>query len=370
MAISASTLELVAERAGEARRNRRIADDVVNAVIDDGFIRHFTPATHGGRQDKPQDFFLDQITLAEADMSTAWALGIVAVHNYQIALMDPRAQDEVWANGPDAMVSSSYNPAGAKATAVEGGVMLSGRWGWSSGSQHCNWVLLGGVVPEEGYRTFLLPAADYRIEDTWHTMGLQATGSNDVVIDAPVFVTDYRTHRQIDGYLGHHHQPAGYYDLPWAQVFIRVVNTSAIGAVRHAIALFRERVGLGTTDMTKAPADPDVLERIARASNLVETCAKVMVRNFEDMETADFKPSILDRVRYRHEASLVSDRCIEAMDLLMDIAGGRSVFSGNAFQDLWHDVRMARAHVANNPTGFARNYAAVLMGAENTDLFL
>ena len=153
-------------------------------------------------------------------------------------------------------------------------------------------------------------------------------------------------------------------------MFIRVVNTSAIGAVRHAIALFRERVGLGTTDMTKAPADPDVLERIARASNLVETCAKVMVRNFEDMETADFKPSILDRVRYRHEASLVSDRCIEAMDLLMDIAGGRSVFSGNAFQDLWHDVRMARAHVANNPTGFARNYAAVLMGAENTDLFL
>jgi 3-hydroxy-9,10-secoandrosta-1,3,5(10)-triene-9,17-dione monooxygenase len=260
MAISASTLELVAARADEGRRNRRIADDVVNAVIGEGLIRHFTPAVHGGLEGKPQDFFLDQIAIAEADMSTAWALGIIAVHNYQIALMDPRAQAEVWAQGPDAMVSSSYNPVGARAEAVAGGVMLSGRWGWSSGSLHCNWVLLGGVIPEEGYRTFLVPAADYRIEDTWHTMGLQATGSNDIVIDTPVFVPDYRSHRQMDGFLGVHHQPPGYYDLPWAQVFIRVVNTSAIGAVRHALALFRDRAGLATTDMTKSATDPDVID--------------------------------------------------------------------------------------------------------------
>ncbi|WP_353227370.1 flavin-dependent monooxygenase [Novosphingobium sp.] len=370
MAISASTLDLVAARADDGRRNRRIADDVVQAVIGDGFIRHFTPASYGGSQAKPQDFFRDQVDLAEADMSTAWALGIVAVHNYQIALLDPRAQDEVWADGPDAMVSSSYNPVGAHTELVDGGVMLSGRWGWSSGSLHCNWVLLGGVIPTEGYRTFLVPAADYRIEDTWHTMGLQATGSNDIVIDTPVFVPDYRTHKQMDGFHGIHHQPPGYYDLPWAQVFIRVVNTSAIGAVRHALSLFRDRVGLASTDQTKSPTDPDVLDRIARASLLAETSAKIMVHNFEEMEACGFKPSILDRVRSRYEASLVADRCIEAMDLLMDVAGGRSVYAGNAFQDLWHDVRMARAHVANNPAGFARNYAAVLMGAENKDMFL
>ena len=140
--------------------------------------------------------------------------------------------------------------------------------------------------------------------------------------------------------------------------------------MRHALALFRDRVGLATTDMTKSATDADVLDRIARASILAEAAMKVMVRNFEEMEAAQWKPAMLDRVRYRYEASLVCDHCIEAMDLLMDIAGGRSVYTGNAFQNLWHDVRMARAHVANNPAGFARNYAAVLMGAENTDLFV
>jgi 3-hydroxy-9,10-secoandrosta-1,3,5(10)-triene-9,17-dione monooxygenase len=370
MAISATTLDLVAAHADKGRKDRRIAAEVVEALTGEGFFGHFTPKAHGGRQGRPQDFFLDQIAIAERDMSTAWALGIVAVHNYQIAMMDPRTQAEVFASGPDAMISSSYNPVGAKAEKVDGGVMLSGRWGWSSGSLHCNWVLLGGVIPEEGYRTFLVPISDYRIEDTWFTMGLQGTGSNDIVIDTPVFVPDHRSHRQMDGFNGVHFQGPGSYDLPWAQVFIRVVNTSAIGAVRHALSLMRDRVGLGSTDMTKSATDPDVLSRIARAANLADEAAAVMVRGFDEMEAANWKPSILDRVRYRYQASLVGDRCIEAMDLLMDIAGGRSVYTGNAFQDLWHDVRMARAHVANNPAGFARNYANVLMGGENTDLFL
>lgn len=370
MAISASTLDLVAAHAAEGRAARRIAQPVVDALTADGFFRHFTPKQYGGSAGRPQDFFLDQIAIATRDMSTAWALGIVAVHNYQIAMMDKAAQDTIFADGPDAMISSSYNPVGAKTQKVDGGVMLSGRWGWSSGSAHCNWVLLGGVIPEEGYRTFLVPNTQYRIDDTWYTMGLQGTGSNDIVIDEPVFVPDHMTHKQMDGFNGVHHQGPGIYDMPWAQVFIRVVNTSAIGAVRHAIQLMAERVGMSTTDMTKSNADPDVLSRVARAANLADEATAVMVRAYDEMEANDWRPSMLDRVRYRYQASLVADRCIEAMDLLMDVAGGRSVYTGSAFQDLWHDVRMSRAHVANNPVGFARNYANMLMGGENTDLFL
>ena len=50
------------------------------------------------------------------------------------------------------------------------------------GSEHCEWALPGALVfPPEGgapeYRTFLLPREDYEINDTWHSMGLKATGS-------------------------------------------------------------------------------------------------------------------------------------------------------------------------------------------------
>ena len=370
MTISQTTLDLVAAHGAEGRKNGRISQPVIDALLSDGFFGHFTPKSYGGREGTPQDFFLDQIAIAEKDMSTAWACGIIAVHNFQLALMDKRAQDEVWADGPQAMISSAYNPVGAKVEKVDGGVMLSGRWGWSSGSLHCNWVLVGGIVPGDEYRTFLVPISDYRIENTWHTMGLQGTGSNDIVIDEPVFVPDYRSHRRSDGFNCVHQQSGSMYDIPWAQVFVRVVNTSALGAVRHAIEVFKTRTGIASTDQTKNATDPDVLERIAKASIIAEDSIRLMVANFKEMEAANWKPSILDRARYRYQASLVGDRCIEAMDMLMDIAGGRSVYLDNDFRDLWLDVRMARAHVANNPVGFARNYATILMGGQNNDQFI
>ena len=107
MALSAATLDLIAARGPQGRKDRRISQDVVDALTAEGFFRHFTPAAYGGREGKPQDFFLDQIAIAERDMSTAWAMGIISVHCYQIALMSKQAQDIVFANGPDAMVSSS-----------------------------------------------------------------------------------------------------------------------------------------------------------------------------------------------------------------------------------------------------------------------
>ena len=61
---------------------------------------------------------------------------------------------------------------------------------------------------------------------------------------------------------------------------------------------------------------------------------------------------------------------IKAVDLLFDVAGGRSVYNGSEIQQIWHDIHIARAHVANNSIGFARNWGGVMLGADNTDFFV
>ena len=61
---------------------------------------------------------------------------------------------------------------------------------------------------------------------------------------------------------------------------------------------------------------------------------------------------------------------MKAIDLLFDVAGGRSVFLGAEIQNIWHDVHIARAHVANNPVPLARNYGNMVLGGENADFFL
>lgn len=363
--------ELIESKSAEQRDNRRLSPEVVDALKASGFFTMLLPKQWGGLERKPQDFFREQIRIAEADMSTAWACGIIGVHAFQIALMSEAAQEEVYANDPNTLVSSSYNPVGAKAEMAEGGFMLSGRWGWSSGSDHCSWALLGGVIPGDGYRTFLIPRAQYEIEDTWNVMGLQGTGSNDVVIDTPIFVPEHRTHRQMDGFNCVNEQENAIYDLSWAQTFVRVVNTAAIGALKKALKLFIEtRTQAATSDPTKLAGDVETQERIARVMNTIQELEAVMFHNFDQMEAANWSPSLEDRVLYRYQASIVIDKASEAVDTLFQVAGGRSVFDGHPLQNLWHDIHIARCHVANNPTSFARNLGAIQLGMENQDVFV
>ena len=368
--VTQQILDLIASKSADQREARKMSKEVVDALKECGFFTMLLPKQWGGLERKPQEFFAEQVRIAEADMSTAWAGGIIAVHAFQLALMSEEAQREVYEADPNTLISSSYNPVGARAEMCEGGFMLHGRWGWSSGSDHCTWALLGGVIPGDGYRTFLVPRNQYDIEDTWDVMGLQGTGSNDVVISEPIFVPDHRTHKQMDGFNCVNDQDNPMYDLSWAQTFVRVVNSAAIGALKKAVKVFVEsKQGNSTTDMTKFAGDVETQERLAKVLNTIGELEAVMYHNFDKMEAASWKPTLEDRIMYRYQASIVIDKAIEAIDTLFEVAGGRSVFNGHPLQQLWHDIHIARCHVANNPTAFARNLGSVALGMDNKDVF-
>jgi 3-hydroxy-9,10-secoandrosta-1,3,5(10)-triene-9,17-dione monooxygenase len=363
-------------RGDQARDGRRLPLESIDDLRKAGFFRSLQPRLYGGYELDPSDFFRMQSTIAEGCMSTAWASGIIAVHAFQIALMDPRAQEDVWAEDSDTLVSSSYAPLGT-VTKAEGGFRLSGRWGWSSGCDHCSWVLLGAIVPGEGFRTFLLPTSDYQIIDTWQSMGLQGTGSNDIVVD-DVFVPEYRTHKQMDGYSGQNPglaiNEAPLYRLPWAQTFVRVVSTPAIGAAKEGLRLYKELVtNKASGDVTKLAGDTGTLERIAEATTTLDEMESVLYRSFDSMMYAARRNEIIpleDRALYRYQASLVIEKSMGVIDSLFSSAGGSSVFLGSSIQQRFLDIHTARAHVANNPTAFARNYGALLLGADNQDFFI
>ena len=367
---------LLRSNAEQAREERMLPIANVEALQQAGFFLALQPARWGGYEMDPQDFFRLQLSIAEACMSTAWAGGIVAVHAFQIALMDAKAQEDVWGNDIHTRVSSAYAPMG-KVEVVDGGFRFSGRWGWSSGCDHCSWALLGGLLPDGSYRTFLVPRSDYVIEDTWHSMGLQGTGSNDVVV-ADAFVPEHRTHKQSDGFQGTNpgvdEHSAALYHLPWAQMFVRVVSTPAIGAARDALAIYQQLVtGKASGDITKLAQDTGTQVRIAEASNSIAEMKSVMFGNFDTMMAALRANESIDieqRILYRYQASLVIEKCMAVVDSLFSSAGGSSVFQGSTIQQRFLDIHTARAHVANNPTSFARNLGAVALGAENKDYFV
>jgi len=357
----------------QGRVDRQVSNESIDLLKEAGFMRALLPEEWGGLEATPQEFFAAHMAIAEQDMSTAWVGGIIAVHAFQMAIMAEQARADVYGSGPDTLISSSYNPVGGKVETCDDGFMLSGRWGWSSGSAHCTWVLLGAIVPGEGYRTFLVPRSDYEIEDTWFVYGLQATGSNDIVIGEPVFVPNHRTHKQMDGFACKNEQENPMYSIPWAQMFIRVVSTPAIGAVKHGVNLFAGNAGSSSTDPVKLMSDPDITQRLAESINDVDEAETMMFRNFDRMMAvvcSGQEITLIDRARYRYQAGIVIDRMIGAIDRLFNVAGGRSVYDAAAIQDIWRDIHIARAHVANNPISFARNLGGMTLGADNADVFI
>lgn len=373
----------LAENAAKAAADRKIPEATIAKMHEAGFFRVLQPKRWGGYEMDPQVFFQIQMAMAEGCMSTAWIYGVIAVHNWQIALFDLKAQEDVWSKDTSVLIASSYMPVG-RVTPVEGGFKFSGRWAFSSGCDHCDWVFLGGVVPPTetnpapDYRTFLVPRGDFKVLDTWHTFGLQGTGSNDIVVE-DVFVPEYRTHSSLDGFRGTNpgidSKTVPLYQIPFGQLFPRAVSTSTIGATQGAINAYRDVASkrVGTNNGAKTAEDPHAQMAVARAQSLVDQLKLRLLSIFDELMTNARNGVATDmtkRIQFRYESAAVSEACLDEVLELQKMCGGRAIFTNSPLQRFALDILAGRAHVANNPYQFGRNYGGVQLGLESTDFFL
>lgn len=371
-------------RAKACVEGRDVPVETIAELKDAGLFRILQPRRWGGYEMHPNDFFEVQKALAQGCMSTGWMYGVVGCHPYELALFHDKAQQEVWGSDTGVLVSSSYQPVG-KVTPVEGGYRLSGHWGFSTGSIHCDWVLLGAMVPpsQEGgppdMRTFLLPRSDYRIDrEAWRVFGLQGTGSHDIIVE-DVFVPEYRTHRAIDGFMcnnpGQAENSGALYRLPWAQVFTRSVSTAAFGgaraAVDAAIAIMKDRVSTNTGKASKA--DPMLHAAIAKAHAQILEMEQTLRLSFDDlMSLAEEGREIpmQKRALYAYQSSTVVRRLAKLVDGMVQLLGGRAVYTSSAIIQPWLDLNAARAHVANDPNNRTTDVVGTLCDQAPTFNFL
>jgi len=368
-------------RAAAAAQARCIPEETIADLHQAGLFRTLQPERYGGYQHDPRVFFKILTALGQGCPSTAWCMGVIGAHAWQLALFDPQAQEDVWGEDTAVLISSSYMPVG-KVTPVEGGYRLSGRWGFSSGSAHCQWAFLGAFVPvKDGppdMRTFLVPRSDYVLEDTWKVAGLKGTGSNDVVV-ADAFVPEHRTHRFADGFLcrnpGNALNPSPIYRLPFGQLFVRSVSSPALGIARGALSAFQklmqERVS--RADGARAITNPACQHAAAAAAALIDEAELVLDRNFGEMMAmveAGEKIPINRRVQYRYESANAVNKCVQAVMGLFMNSGSSAIFLDHPMQPFFQDMMAARAHYANGLDKPGQNYGRVQFGEANQDFFI
>lgn len=373
-------LPRIAERAVECDRERRIPDDSMAELVEAGVFRMLQPQRWGGLETDPVEFYEVVRTIAAVCGSTGWVTSVVGVHPWQLALFPDQAQVDVWGEHPDTLLSSSYAPTG-RLTPVEGGYEATGRWSFSSGCDHCAWVLLGAIVMDPDgkpvdFLTILVPRSDYVIEDVWDVVGLRGTGSNDVVVDK-AFVPAYRTLSFNDVAAlrcpGQAENSAPLYRLPFGTVFSYTITTPIIGIATGAydahVERMRERVRISYGGQ-KVSGDAFAHVRVARAATDIDASWLQLERNLdEEMRYAvagEEIPMEL-RLRARRDQVRATERCVEAIALLFKNSGGHSLRNGNPIERAWRDAYAGSVHAANDVERWLAMYGKGAFGLPTED---
>lgn len=367
---------------------RRLSDATAKTLRATGAMRLVQPARYGGLEADPRVFVEAMMLASQFDGAAGWVLGVVGVHNWHIGLYPDEVQQEVWGEDQDTWISSSYNYVG-KATRVEGGFRLTGRWSFSSGCEHARWVFVGGFVYDEQgrpteMRHFLLPRADYEIVDVWHVAGLCGSGSNDIVV-TDAFVPDRRSMSWPD--LKAHRCPgtdvnkSALFRVPWGSMFLNAVTAPLVGMARgmldESVALVKQRVsGYIPPGQATGPFDakrmwPAVtMAKLAEASAEVDASRVQMLDNLGDVYSCaqeGVEVPLEVRARARRDQVMAAKRATDAANSIFSLAGGRGLSLKSPIQRLWRDAQAGAHHVVNGTDQALTSYGAYLMGEEIED---
>lgn len=373
---------VLAARAAEAERAGMVPVETIRQMQEAGLFRVLQPRSWGGYELDPRVFYQIQMTLAEGCMSTAWIYGVIGVHNWQLALFPEQAQRDVWSAGSDTLIASTYMPVG-KAEPVDGGYRFSGRWSFSSGVEHCQWIFLGGLLPKKDgsggleHTTFLLPASDFKVVHNWDVLGLRATGSHDIVVEN-AWVPEHRTQRTNDhsdaGCPGRARHGAALYRIPFTQVFQRAVSGACIGALQGAIDEFRRRSAAHVGKHGgKTAEDPNAQLAVSEAMMTVDALKLVLMRNFArvvECAVSGERMPVEERLLQRAQSAQVPKVCAERVNELLRASAASGLYKSNPIERMLRDIYQSRGHIANNTDAYARAHGAVMLGLPNADPFV
>lgn len=346
-----SVAKLAFERAMAAERARQLSPEVIEAVVDAGFARHFVPARWGGDDGTFTDALSAVAAVGQGCTSAAWCASLTASLGRMASYLPDEGQGELWADGPDTVVVGGLMPTGL-AERVPGGWTLSGRWSYVSLADASAWALLCGVAEGDELRFFAVPREQYRIEDTWRSVGMRATGSNSVSVTG-LFVPESRSVSRAALDRGQAPHP----DAVCRRVPLRAVNCLSFAAPIVGAGQGALRVWTEETARRAAPADnawsADVLARTSGELDAAWLLLERAARSADALLVSSWHIA-----RSTRDCAFGADAAVQAVTRLLRASGTGAQDESAPLQRMWRDVTAADTHLVLRwdaaATAFAR----------------
>jgi 3-hydroxy-9,10-secoandrosta-1,3,5(10)-triene-9,17-dione monooxygenase len=380
VARAAALRDLLWDQAAECDRERRLTDAAVEAITAAGLMRLMTPRRFGGYEADLKTFLDVSTELGRGCCSASWVTGVLTVGNFVVSLFPQTAQEQVWSENPDARTALVLGGMTETIEQVDGGVRLSGRWPYASGSLHCEWAVVltathgAGPVPDLSFA--LLPVEDFTVEDTWRFTGMRGTGSNTIVADG-VFVPSHRMipfmpiiSGAMDDFVDASHR----YRNSLPGVFAVGLIGPLIGAVDAALRFVQENGAarpVATTTYPRQEESPSFQLDLAEAAMRLDTAvmhAERIANTVDEYAIAGDRPDLTTRARSRMDSTLVTQECRAAMEVLMSAYGSSAFSESCPLQMIWRDVATGGRHIAFGMGIPEQLYGRALIGRDPREI--
>ena len=365
------------EHGAQGEQDRTIPAEAFKALEDTGAFRLSVPTRFGGYAGNSRDSLAVARAIGRGDGGASWVYGILNSGAWVAALLPLQAQEELWADSPDTLISIILAPS-STATKVDGGYRLSGKWHYGTGSRHSQWSLLGmplvdehGNVVDNGLA--LIPNSDLTIEETWYVAGMKSTGSNAQVAE-DIFVPEHRIlplTAAVEGtYPGSGINP----ETSYKPVFVPALFLQLVGphlgmgrAVLDKVLDSASKKAIAYTTYERQADAVSFQLAMARATLLLETAEGFAYRIADELyagaERGDYY-GYPERIRMRAEVGFAVECVTQAIDVLVSAHGSAAFADSSLIQRFWRDQATAARHGHTLPASGYEAFGKVLLGLE------
>lgn len=334
-----------AGRAGILDRDETFVAEHYPAMKAAGLIDAGVPAELGGGGASIRDLAEMLRLLAHGCSSTALAL---SMHSHQVAFPAWR-----WRHQPEARPKvepllrrvaaekivllssggSDWIGGSGRAERVEGGYRVTARKMFVSGAPAGDILMTSAVAAEPDGPVVLhfpcpMAAPEVQVLDTWHTLGMRATGSHDVVIDG-LFVPDEKVALK---------RPAG----RWHPVF-HILATVAFPLIYAVYLGVAERARDVAVEIATARPASDRTRWRAGQMETALTAARLAHGHMIAAAERN-QPSAASVNAVMTGRRLVEDNAIRTVEMALETGGGAGFYRKAELERLFRDIQAARYH--------------------------
>ena len=349
----------ISARSAEIEALGTLPSDLVDEIRPTGAFRMYVPADLGGPQVTAAESLEVCEEFAYHDGSVGWCVAIASTTSLMASyLPDPHAAALF---GDAGAIGGGFVMPRGRAVPTDGGLRVSGRWQWGSGTKHC--TTIGGgcrVVGPDGQPeprsdglavpfVFMDPA-DVAFIDTWDVAGLAGTGSVDFEA-RDVFVPEGRWVQIGAG--------GPVRDNAWSRfsfygLLAGAVASAAVGIARRSISELADLAGAkkpqGSARMLaeRATTQADV----ARAEAQLGAAWSLMLDAVDDTWRSALagQPSTVDQQRrIRLAATHAAQTAADVAASMFRVAGGAAVYRTSPIQRCFRDTAVAAQHAMVAP---------------------